>query len=144
MRYENEFDLDNIPDKKDIKTLAKRFDSIASSLRRSGRTQIADALADARSKIMLSNSLSDDQKQARMGAINKIGEESASKKPDRNFFSRMRDSLAQTTVNPMPSDPFIAGMVVEDIGAFVEHITHFVKDIDWGSIDIGNIDFGGF
>lgn len=131
---------------KGLRIALERFESITDRLRETGRIKIADALTDARSRIMSSSHLSEDQKQQRIEALQRIGEESARKEPDNGFFTRLRQRLTLEASTPVPSDAatdLVNMQTVIDLARFVENVAEFIHDIDWSSIDIGGIDFGG-
>ena len=131
--------------KKSVEEVSKRLDTVLKSLRQSERKEVADALEGARLEVVSNNNLSDKQKEDRITILNRIGEESSREEPDSNFFVKVKDSfMYNTSIGPTSWDFITALNAGYGMGQFIDGLAQLLQEIDWGSLDIGDIDLGGF
>jgi len=120
----------------------EHFDYIVNRLRSSELGNIADALESARQKAVSNNSLSDEQKEERIIFLGRVGEECLKKQPDNRFFARLQDLFVTNTQDTTPGiKNIIAFGIGGGIAQLILGVAQIIRDIDWGSIDIGDIDF---
>lgn len=123
--------LSGIP-AKSSQAFSRRFGDVLARLQGTGYESLAKALEAAQQTVIASEDLSDAQKQQRIEALNRVGEEAVKDEPDKPFLARL--------VEAFPSNQATWGTgIYLPIDAIIELVRH----IDWGSIDLGDIDLGG-